>query len=141
MSQQIDAAAAEVEENTKMRRQVEREKRKKLQDEENEAKMIELEQRGLSLVYCLGSFILFLSALLTIVAFFSPYWTQSDFEANKNRFSNIGMWEICLYRYRHTEIDSYKSYTGCFWLWAHEIQPLRDWIMARKLAFLFSRFL
>lgn len=104
---------------------------KKKKEEENEARMIELEQRGISLVYCLGSIILFISALLSIVAFFSPYWTESDFEINNNRFTNIGLWEICLYRYRHTEIDSFKSYTGCFWLWADEIQPLRDWIMAR----------
>lgn len=94
--------------------------------------VLELEQRGLSLVYCLGSTILFFSSILTVVAFFSPYWTQSDFEVNQNRFSNIGLWEVCFYRYRHIEINSFKSYTGCYWVWSHEIEQLRDWIMARN---------
>lgn len=90
---------------------------------------LEFDQRGLSLVYCLGSSILFGSALLTVIAFFSPYWTQSDYEVNHNKFANIGLWEVCFYRYRHTEINSPKFYTGCYWIWSDELEQIRDWIM------------
>lgn len=53
-----------------------------------------IEHRVFSLVYTIGSLLSFLSAIFTIIAFSSPYWTQSDYLKSNSKFMNIGLWEV-----------------------------------------------
>lgn len=89
------------------------------------------EQRVFSLVYIIGSLLAFLSGVTTIIAFSSPYWTESDSSKNKI-FSNLGLWEICFFRYKHLEEIGRRTYTGCYWLYSNEALPLEKWLLPRK---------
>mgnify|MGYP006911070209 FL=1 len=78
-----------------------------------------------------ASICMFVSTLCCISAFASPYWTKRYLDTPKD-FQNIGLWELCLYRYRHYKDDLQIPYTGCFWFWTNEMYRFRDWIIPRK---------
>jgi hypothetical protein len=63
--------------------------------------------------FFVGSILLFIAGCCTLVAFACPYWSQS-YPSTGNEFKNIGLWEVCFYRYRHWKDDDQKPYTGIF---------------------------
>jgi hypothetical protein len=81
-----------------------------------------------STIFFIGSIFMFIAGCCTLVAFASPYWSQS-YPSTGNEFKNIGLWEVCFYRYRHWKDDDQKPYTGCFWFWTPDMIKFRDWIM------------
>lgn len=81
-----------------------------------------------------GSVLMFLSTLCCITAFASPYWTKRYLDTPID-FQNIGLWELCLYKYRHYKDDLQIPYTGCFWFWTNEMYRFRDWIIPSKFSF------
>jgi hypothetical protein len=93
--------------------------------------------------FFVGSIFMFLSTLCCISAFAAPYWTKRYFDTPQD-FRNIGLWELCLYKYRHYKDDLQIPYTGCFWFWTNEMYRFRDWIIPRKVFrkafFLYSHF-
>ncbi|CAF0724165.1 unnamed protein product [Rotaria sp. Silwood1] len=81
-----------------------------------------------SMYFFVASSLMFLSTLCCISAFASPYWTKRYLDTPKD-FQNIGLWELCLYKYRHYKDDLQIPYTGCFWFWTNEMYRFRDWII------------
>lgn len=75
---------------------------------------------------------MFISTLCCLSAFAAPYWTKRYTDTPKD-FQNIGLWELCLYKYRHYKDDLQIPYTGCFWFWTNEMYRFRDWIIPRKI--------
>ena len=61
--------------------------------------------------FFVGSILLFVAGCCALVAFACPYWSQS-YPSTGNEFKNIGLWEVCFYRYRHWKDDDQKPYTG-----------------------------
>lgn len=86
-----------------------------------------------STFFLVGSVVMFLSTLCCLTAFASPYWTKRYLDTPKD-FQNIGLWELCLYKYRHYKDDLQIPYTGCFWFWTNEMYRFRDWIIPRRFA-------
>lgn len=84
-----------------------------------------------STYFFVASIMMFLSTLCCITAFAAPYWTKR-YEDTPKDFQNIGLWELCLYKYRHYKDDLQIPYTGCFWFWTNEMYRFRDWIIPRK---------
>ncbi|CAF4194293.1 unnamed protein product [Rotaria socialis] len=78
--------------------------------------------------FFVGSILMFLSTLCCLTAFASPYWTKRYLDTPID-FQNIGLWELCLYKYRHYKDDLQIPYTGCFWFWTNEMYRFRDWII------------
>jgi hypothetical protein len=87
-----------------------------------------------SMYFFVASIFLFLSTLCCISAFAAPYWTKRYLDTPQD-FRNIGLWELCLYKYRHYKDDLQIPYTGCFWFWTNEMYRFRDWIIPRKILF------
>jgi len=85
-----------------------------------------------SMYFFVAAILMFLSTLCCISAFASPYWTKRYLDTPKD-FQNIGLWELCLYKYRHYKDDLQIPYTGCFWFWTNEMYRFRDWIIPRKI--------
>ncbi|CAF0948653.1 unnamed protein product [Rotaria sp. Silwood1] len=81
-----------------------------------------------SINFFLASILIFISTCCCISAFASPYWTKRYQDTPKD-FQNIGLWELCLYKYRHYKDDLQIPYTGCFWFWTNEMYRFRDWII------------
>jgi hypothetical protein len=84
-----------------------------------------------SMNFFVASILMFLSTLCCITAFAAPYWTKRYLDTPQD-FRNIGLWELCLYKYRHYKDDLQIPYTGCFWFWTNEMYRFRDWIIPRK---------
>ena len=83
-----------------------------------------------SLNFFIGAILMVLSGLCCLTAFASPYWTKR-YEDTPKDFRSIGLWELCLYKYRHYKDDLQIPYTGCFWFWTNEMYRFRDWIIPR----------
>ncbi|CAF0774842.1 unnamed protein product [Adineta ricciae] len=81
-----------------------------------------------STYFFVASIVMFLSTLCCLTAFASPYWTKRYLDTPID-FQNIGLWELCLYKYRHYKDDLQIPYTGCFWFWTNEMYRFRDWII------------
>jgi hypothetical protein len=88
-----------------------------------------------STYFFVGSLFELLAGFFKLVSLASPYWSQS-YPSTNSEFKNIGLWEVCLQRYRHWKDDNQKPYTGCFWFWSPDMIRFRDWIMPRNLLFL-----
>lgn len=93
--------------------------------------MVYIGKAFFTLKFFIASILIFISGLLHLAAFAGPYWSQS-YPSTGNEFKNIGLWDVCFYRYRHWKDDNQKPYTGCFWFWSPDMIRFRDWIMPRK---------
>ncbi|CAF0743930.1 unnamed protein product [Didymodactylos carnosus] len=78
--------------------------------------------------FLIACILMFISMLCCITAFAAPYWT-ARYQNTPKDFRHIGLWELCLYKYRHYKDDLQKPYTGCFWFWGNDMYRLRDWII------------
>lgn len=81
--------------------------------------------------FFVATILMVISGFCCLAAFASPYWTKRYLDTPKD-FQNIGLWELCLYKYRHYKDDLQIPYTGCFWFWTNEMYRFRDWIIPRK---------
>jgi hypothetical protein len=98
---------------------------------------IKIGQAEFSKRFFYGSILMYTCGLFTLISFASPYWSQS-YPSTGNEFKNIGLWEACLYRYRHWKDDNQKPYTGCFWFWSPDMIRFRDWLMPCKYEYLLA---
>lgn len=134
-----------------------------------------------TIIYLIATTFIFISTGLLIVAVASPYWTESDplgdkdaieassefddeeakkINKNRNAFNNIGLWQVCFYRFKYVVDESKhrmaslysntvnknprKSLTGCFTFWSPDLQLILDWLIPRKIfssRFLFDQLL
>jgi hypothetical protein len=93
--------------------------------------MVSIGKAVFSPKFFFASILIYVSGLLHLAAFAGPYWSQS-YPSTGNEFRNIGLWDVCFYRYRHWKDDNQKPYTGCFWFWSPDMIRFRDWIMPRN---------
>ncbi|KAA3672800.1 uncharacterized protein DEA37_0001753 [Paragonimus westermani] len=57
-----------------------------------------------------------------MLSFVSPFW-YAKFPQSKNRFTSLGLWEVCFKEFMPDSIGN-LMYTGCFYLYDPQIKPL-----------------
>ena len=82
--------------------------------------------------YCLfldvlfyGSIISFISGILLLMSFASPYWLQS-WGGTESPFENMGLWEFCFHNFRHPDYQYDELFNGCHWIWGNEYRYIRE---------------
>jgi len=80
-----------------------------------------------------GSIISFVSGILLLMSFASPYWLQSWSHTN-SPFSNMGLWEFCFNKFRHPDYQFDHLFHGCHALYGEEYRLIREkllpgWLM------------
>lgn len=69
----------------------------------------------------------FVSYLLLIVSFGSPYWLAS-YSFTHSAFKRLGLWDFCFQDYVHPTYQYDMKFTGCHWIYSTIYTPLRDWL-------------
>lgn len=69
----------------------------------------------------------FVSYLLLIVSFGSPYWLAS-YSFTNSAFKRLGLWDFCFQDYVHPTYQYDIKFTGCHWIYSTLYTPLRDWL-------------
>lgn len=72
-----------------------------------------------------GSIIAFLSGLLLLMSFASPYWLQS-WATTESPFNNMGLWEFCFQDFRHPDYQFDTLFNGCHWIWGEYYRLIRE---------------
>jgi len=80
-----------------------------------------------------GSILSFISGILLLMSFASPYWLQSWSHTN-SPFSNMGLWEFCFNKFRHPDYQFDHLFHGCHALYGEEYRLIREkllpgWLM------------
>jgi len=80
-----------------------------------------------------GSIFSFVSGLLLLMSFASPYWLQS-WANTDSPFLNMGLWEFCFFKFRHPDNQFDHLFTGCHALYGDEYRYIREkllpgWLM------------
>lgn len=97
------------------------------------------EMRKTSNALFYGSICNFFGGLLILMSFASPYWLQS-WEETQSEFKNMGLWEMCFYRFRHPDYQFDHLFTGCHAIYGDEYRLIREkllpgWLMVVQLFF------
>jgi hypothetical protein len=77
----------------------------------------------------------FVGGVLLLIAFCSPYWLQS-WSATNSPFINMGIWEICFFRFRYPKMQKDILFTGCNPIWGNTYRDMREWILPTWLMFI-----
>ena len=72
-----------------------------------------------------GSIASFVSGVLLLMSFASPYWLQS-WEDTQSPFKNMGLWEFCFYKFRHPDYQFDHLFHGCHALYGDEYRLIRE---------------
>jgi len=72
-----------------------------------------------------GSIISFISGILLLMSFASPYWLQS-WAGTESPFENMGLWEFCFHNFRHPDYQYDTLFDGCHWVWGNEYRYIRE---------------
>ena len=71
-----------------------------------------------------------ITAIATLIAFFSPNWLASERRFYGAAFVKLGLWETCFRSYVSPfDYDLIKYYAGCRWIFADEYQNIRSLLM------------
>ncbi|OAF65809.1 hypothetical protein A3Q56_06474 [Intoshia linei] len=72
----------------------------------------------------------FITLMLYIVAFSTPYWIQS-YENTYTKFQNVGLWELCFRNYIHDKDSKQEIYDGCWQIFSRKMKywKLRGWLL------------
>lgn len=82
--------------------------------------------------YSTTAFVLAIISFITcVVAFVTPYWLVS-WEQKQNTFQKIGLWEVCFTAFSDPKIYAYKYYSGCWWIFHHEVDLIRPMLNPGK---------
>ncbi|XP_040582272.1 uncharacterized protein pck [Lepeophtheirus salmonis] len=84
-----------------------------------------------------GSICSFISGLFLLMSFSSPYWLAS-WEETQSPFKNMGLWEMCFYRFRHPDYQFDYAFSGCHPIYGTEYRLIREkllpgWLMVVQL--------
>jgi len=72
----------------------------------------------------LGFIFLIVTIGVFLVAFASPYWSQTWVSVPWD-FKNMGLWEICLENYIHRSDKFATIYNGCYWSFSRAMDNVR----------------
>ena len=78
-----------------------------------------------------GSIISFISGILLLMSFASPYWLQS-WGGTESPFENMGLWEFCFHNFRHPDYQYDTLFDGCHWVWGNEYRYIREKLLPGK---------
>jgi len=69
----------------------------------------------------------FIGGILLLISFCSPYWLQS-WGDTASPFLNMGLWEVCFFRFRFPKFQFDRLFTGCHAIWGDEYRLIREWL-------------
>lgn len=69
----------------------------------------------------------FISYLILLIAFASPYWLAS-YKFTDSAFKRLGLWDFCFQDYRHPSYQYDTKFTGCHWIYSPIYTNIRDWL-------------
>lgn len=68
--------------------------------------------------------------LSTFIAFFSPNWLASERRLYGAKFLRLGLWTTCFRSFVDPlDYEMVKYYAGCRWIFAHEYQNIKHFLM------------
>ncbi|XP_050071031.1 uncharacterized protein LOC126558983 [Anopheles maculipalpis] len=67
--------------------------------------------------------------LFILIAFCSPYWLQTDGELEHPKFTNLGLWELCLRNFQDIHRWYDYPFNGCMWIFEEEYYIIHDYIL------------
>jgi len=73
------------------------------------------------------SVLAFISYLILLVSFASPYWLSS-YKFTDSAFKRLGLWDFCFQDYRHPSYQYDRKFTGCHWIYSSVYTNIRDWL-------------
>lgn len=74
----------------------------------------------------------FVSSLIGIISFVTPYWLASDGRAPIRRFNNLGLWEVCFESFEDPSYRYDLVYRGCRWIFDKDFYLLSYFLKPRK---------
>jgi len=74
----------------------------------------------------------YISFIIVIISFSTPYWLASDGTQADARFRNLGLWEACFNRFTDTNFRFDLEYRGCKWIFNENYQFLSEFLRPRK---------
>lgn len=69
----------------------------------------------------------FISYLILLISFASPYWLSS-YKFTDSTFKRLGLWDFCFQDYRHPAYQYDTKFTGCHWIYSPVYMNIRDWL-------------
>jgi len=78
----------------------------------------------------------FVGGVLLLMSFCSPYWLQS-WSATNSPFVNMGIWEVCFFKFRYPKRQFDILMTGCYSVWgsSKDVREIREWLLPTWLMF------
>lgn len=73
------------------------------------------------------SILAFISYLILLIAFASPYWLAS-YKFTDSAFKRLGLWDFCFQDYRHPSYQYDAKFNGCHWIYSPTYTNIRDWL-------------
>lgn len=73
------------------------------------------------------SILAFISYLILLISFASPYWLSS-YKFTDSAFKRLGLWDFCFQDYRHPSYQYDTKFTGCHWIYSPVYTNIRDWL-------------
>ncbi|XP_055546630.1 uncharacterized protein LOC129730983 [Wyeomyia smithii] len=67
--------------------------------------------------------------LFIVIAFCSPYWLTTDGKLVNPKFTNLGLWELCLKDFQDIHRFYDTRFSGCMWIFEEEYYILHDYIL------------
>lgn len=69
----------------------------------------------------------FISYLILLISFASPYWLSS-YKFTDSTFKRLGLWDFCFQDYRHPSYQYDTKFTGCHWIYSPIYTNIRDFL-------------
>lgn len=69
----------------------------------------------------------FISYLILLISFASPYWLSS-YKFTDSTFKRLGLWDFCFQDYRHPAYQYDTKFSGCHWIYSPVYTNIRDWL-------------
>lgn len=73
------------------------------------------------------SVLAFISYLILLTSFASPYWLAS-YKFTDSAFKRLGLWDFCFQDYRHPSYQYDTKFSGCHWIYSPVYANIRDWL-------------
>lgn len=75
-----------------------------------------------------GGILTYISGILLVMAFASPYWIES-YEETFREFKNMGLWEYCFENFRYPYYQFNTLFDGCHYIFSEKYYVLREWLL------------
>nr|AAL49330.1 RH22958p [Drosophila melanogaster] len=69
------------------------------------------------------------SLICFVIAFSTPYWLVTDGRLQNQRFTNLGLWEVCFNNFQDIHRFFDNSFNGCLWVFEEEYYIIHDFLL------------